>query len=885
LSPTNSESLNRLDELNRVFHLPTESEIRANKIVNLLRLNHLNPEERRNILFLVERHQDRFYLPEDLLGQTTITSHKIPTTDDLPINTKQYRFPPIHKVEINKQVSQLLSNDIIRASTSPYNSPVWVVPKKADSYGNKRWRMVIDYRNLNEKTIGDAYPLPNISDILDQLGAAKYFSVLDLASGFHQISMDPAHAHKTAFSTPHGHYEFTRMPFGLKNAPATFQRLMDQVLSDLQGAELFVYMDDIVVYASSLREHDVKIQKLMNHLRNANLLLQPDKCEFLRREVAYLGHVIGNNGIRPNPKKLAAVKNFPIPRNAKNIKQFLGLAGYYHRFIPNFSGVAKPLTSLLKKNIPFTWKTEQQEAFEFLKTMLCQQPILQYPDFSRPFILTTDASNIAIGGVLSQGTIGQNLPIAYVSRVLNPAETNYSTIEKELLAIIYCTHHFRPYLYGHKFCLVTNHQPLTWLYKVKDPTSRLMRWRLKLDEYNYEIIYKPGSANHNADALSRNPQILAITDSPSSRSVEIIELVSLEEDSNPPSPTPTQFETIDGHSEEHQLLLSPVDDSDTNEQNTEPDSHDDDDEAMYQHLTQAKIKTVRDQLLIQKDNIVILTTLDGHPFDTGAKEFHQQNKIPPLTNLTLGRAHVEPRETGNKKLIILPVKERRTTMTDWDVLQEAIRSVLDVTTELQLTSFSMAKTQQLDDIPWPLVAEELQNVFDHRPITITICENLTVVPPEEERPKIISENHRSTTGGHKGVTKTFFRIRQNYYWNNIKSQVQEYIRNCRECQLKKLVRLKIRQPMVLTDTPGFAFDKVAMDVMGPLPRTRRGNRYILTIQDLLTKYSIAVPMEDTSAVTTAEAFVNNFICRFGCPKAILTDQGTNFLSYLIAKRL
>jgi len=372
LPPADSESLNHLDELNRVFHLTTESETRVNKIVNLLRLNHLNPEERRNVLSLVERHQDRFYLPEDLLGQTTITSHKIPTTDDLPINTKQYRFPPIHKVEINKQVSQLLSNDIIRASISPYNSPVWVVPKKADSHGNKRWRMVIDYRNLNEKTIGDAYPLPNISDILDQLGAAKYFSVLDLASGFHQIPMNPAHAHKTAFSTPHGHYEFTRMPFGLKNAPATFQRLMDQVLSGLQGAELFVYMDDIVIYASSLREHDVKIQKLMNRLRNANLLLQPDKCEFLRREVAYLGHVIGNNGVRPNPEKTAAVKNFPIPRNAKNIKQFLGLAGYYRRFIPNFSGVSKPLTSLLKKNIPFTWKTEQQEAFELLKTMLCQ---------------------------------------------------------------------------------------------------------------------------------------------------------------------------------------------------------------------------------------------------------------------------------------------------------------------------------------------------------------------------------------------------------------------------------------------------------------------------------------------------------------------------------
>lgn len=209
--------------------------------------------------------------------------------------------------------------------------------------------MVIDYRKINEKTLGDAYPLPNICDILDQLGGAKYFSVLDLASGFHQIPMDPADAHKTAFSTPHGHYQFSRMPFGLRNAPATFQRLMDQILTGLQGTELLVYMDDIVVYASSLREHDIKIEKLMKRLRAANLMLQPDKCEFLRHEVAYLGHIITDDGVRPDPQKIASVKNFPVPRNAKNVRQFLGLAGYYRRFIPDFSRIAKPLSDLLKK--------------------------------------------------------------------------------------------------------------------------------------------------------------------------------------------------------------------------------------------------------------------------------------------------------------------------------------------------------------------------------------------------------------------------------------------------------------------------------------------------------------------------------------------------------
>lgn len=236
----------------------SDSQDRINTILALLRLDHLNSEERESVERLIREHPDRFHLPYDNLEATTATEHYIPTIDKIPIHTKQYRFPPVHKEEISRQVNDLLNDQLIENSTSPYNSPLWIVPKKPDSLGNKRWRLVIDYRALNQKTIGDAYPLPNITDILDQLGSAKYFSVLDLASGFHQIPVAKEDAPKTAFSTSHGHYQFLRMPFGLKNAPATFQRLMDTVLSGLQGNELFVYMDDIVIYAKSLREHEVK---------------------------------------------------------------------------------------------------------------------------------------------------------------------------------------------------------------------------------------------------------------------------------------------------------------------------------------------------------------------------------------------------------------------------------------------------------------------------------------------------------------------------------------------------------------------------------------------------------------------------------------------------
>ena len=224
----------------------------------------------------------------------------------------------------------------------------------------------------------------------------------------------------------------------------------------------------------------------------------------MRKEVVYLGHLITEDGVRPNPEKIKAVVEFPVPNSAKDIKSFLGFVGYYRRFIANFSTLSKPLTKLLKRDTPFLWSDDQQQAFEILKSKLIKEPILQYPDMEKEFILTTDASQFSIGGLLSQrNNLGHDLPIAYASRTLNRAEINYSTIERELLAIVWCVRHFRPYLYGRKFKIATDHRPLTWLFNVKDPGLRLVRWRLFLEEYEYEIIYKPGKMNTNADALSR----------------------------------------------------------------------------------------------------------------------------------------------------------------------------------------------------------------------------------------------------------------------------------------------------------------------------------------------------------------------------------------------
>lgn len=485
------------------FNIETKTTALTEDIVQLLRTDHLNAEERKALCKLCRNYDDIFFREDQKLSFTNKIKHRINTSDDLPVYVKSYRYPHVHKEEVRKQINKMLDQGVIRHSFSPWSAPVWVVAKKRDASNIQKWRMVIDYRKLNEKTICDRYPIPNISEILDKLGKSLYFTTLDLASGFHQIEMHPRDIKKTAFSVEGGHFEFVRMPFGLMNAPSTFQRVMDNVLRDLIGTVCLVFLDDIIVYSTSLQEHMENLKKVFDRLRESNLKIQLDKSEFLHKSCAFLGHVVSTDGIRPNPEKISAVKNFPIPKTPKQIKTFLGLLGYYRKFINDFANLTKPLTSCLKKGSKIVLNERYVQAFETCKNILTNDPLLQYPDFSKPFNLTTDASNFALGAVLSQGPIGSDKPICYASRTLTDSEINYSTIEKELLAIVWATKYFRSYLFGNKFRIITDHRPLTWVMNLKEPNSKLIRWRLKLEEFNYEIIYKKGKANTNADALSR----------------------------------------------------------------------------------------------------------------------------------------------------------------------------------------------------------------------------------------------------------------------------------------------------------------------------------------------------------------------------------------------
>lgn len=485
-----------IEEPNRL----TEDAIRP-----LIRTTHLSKYETDELIGIIFKNQDILLRKNEKLSATTAIKHKIITRDENPVYAKSYRQPPAFKRDIEEQIEEMLENKILQHSKSPYSAPTWVVPKKPDASGKKKVRLVIDYRKLNEKTIDDKYPIPQMEEILDNLGDSEYFTTLDLKSGFHQIEMHKDHQMKTAFSTDKGHYEFLRMPFGLKNAPATFQRAMNHVLEGLIGKTCYVYLDDIVVFGSNLEAHLRNLEKVFKRLTDFNLKIQLDKCEFLKRETEFLGHLITPEGIKPNPDKIRKIQEWPIPKTEKQIKQFLGLSGYYRRFIKDYSKLTKPMTKYLKDEQKLNISDpEYQKAFEKLKKILTSDQILAYPDFNKPFILTTDASDYAIGAVLSQIQNGVEKPIAFGSRTLNDTEIKYATYEKEALAIVWAVKKYKPYLHDQQFTLVTDHKPLTFI-KSADKNSKVLRWRLELESFDYKVVYKEGKNNVVADALSRIP--------------------------------------------------------------------------------------------------------------------------------------------------------------------------------------------------------------------------------------------------------------------------------------------------------------------------------------------------------------------------------------------
>lgn len=461
----------------------------------------LNSSQRKSLLKLLKRYESVFKWGQER-GLTNQVRHKIVTTKSTPIKAKQYRLSPQAKQEVRNQVKQMLKEGIIEESESPWCSPVVLVAKKT-SDGSLKFRFCIDFTKLNEITVKDSYPLPRIDETLEALAGSNWFTTLDADSGYWQVELSEDDREKTAFACDDGLYHFKVMPFGLCNGPATFQRLMNKVLRGMTWSRCMVYIDDIIIFSTTFNQHLARLEMVLERLKKANIKLNPSKCHFLQDSIIYLGHRVSGKGIQPDEAKIKCVREMKPPKTAKELKRFLGVVSYYRKFIRRFSHIASRLYKMSESKHKFKWDEAAEKIFNELKQKLLSAPVLVLPDFRKPFRIECDASDVAIGAVLIQTINNKDHPVAYASRHLTKTERRYTVTEKELLSIVWAARHFRPYVLGRPIVFITDHKPLATLKKIKDPAGRIGRMFSRLQDLDFDIVYKSGVTNVLPDFLSR----------------------------------------------------------------------------------------------------------------------------------------------------------------------------------------------------------------------------------------------------------------------------------------------------------------------------------------------------------------------------------------------
>ena len=464
------------------------------------KIEHIHEIRQKILVFMMWKTGTIAWKLQDLRPSSVPVKHYFELTDSTPIYHRPRRMSPRHQRVVQEEIQKMLEAGIIKPSAACWSFPVVIAQKK-----DGKPRFCVDYRELNKVMKADRYPIPNIEEILEELKGHKYFTTLDLFSGYWQIRVAEELKEVTTFTCKLGTFCFEVMPFGLMNAPATFQRMMNEVLKGLSFVR--VYLDDVVIFSNTEREHLDHVLTVLERLAEYNLKIKVTKCDFFQEQLELLGHIVSENGIEVDPEKIAKINNVPVPTNRTEVQSFIGLASYYRRFIRNFAKIAAPLHSLTSKKVDFVWTEEAHDAFEKLKSKMCNSPVLAYPDFTKPFIVETDASSVALGAVLSQkSSDGKIHPLQFASRTMNAAERNYSACEREALAVIFALKKFRVYLLSDEtFTLITDHQALRYAFKKKDVHGRLARWLDLLAEYRFNIEYRPGKENGAADFLSRNP--------------------------------------------------------------------------------------------------------------------------------------------------------------------------------------------------------------------------------------------------------------------------------------------------------------------------------------------------------------------------------------------
>lgn len=776
---------------------------------------------------LLLKYQDCF---SDHLGRTSLIQHQIDTGYSKPIKLRPYRVSPARQHIISNEITKMLNEGIIEPCNSPYAAPVTLQPKKDGSL-----RFCIDFRQLNAVTIRDVYPIPRIDDTLDQIQNAKYFTSMDLRSGFWQIELDPSSRDKTAFISHAGLFRFRVMPFGLTNAPATFQRLMDLVLGGLKWSCALVYLDDIIVYSSSFTDHLSHLALVLDKIQQSGLTLKIEKCQFCRTHLKYLGHIVSKDGIHPDPAKLTAVREYPVPTTFKAVRTFLGLSSYYRRFINNYSTIAEPLLALTRQSNSksFSWSEACQQSFDLLRQRLIEAPVISYPNFDKPFILQLDASDVGLSAILAQqlpdddGKIREHV-IGYASRTLNSTERKFSASERECLAIVFGCNYFRPYLEGVRFTAVTDHKALRWLHSTKDLNSRLARWAMQISTYDIQIQHRPGTENGPPDALSRHP-----------------------------------IDVNTNHINDDDELLSSV------------------------------IFTISSNYPCQhSDHHVYATTSD--PGYLLLLDYFRSDSLPPAS-LQIPISLVSTSTSNQPSSSVIA----NINIADNINLYEQIRnaqwndpSLLPLLNFLQhqhvptlnnLQKFyGLARLHRVIDGALYRVFRTRHSPDHQARIQPLSSERVLLVIPTSEVPRVLQLAHDHATAAHLGRRKTLSRLTSRFYWPHMRRDVINYVQACTLCQQYKPTNQKpggLMKPIIVSEP----WHTVGIDITGPFTKTRRSNRFILVVVDYFTKWVELFPLQSVKAKIIAQTFLDEVICRFGFPIRVISDNGVQFLSNIFTQ--
>lgn len=698
------------------------------------------------------------FLKEVVAGNCDVVQHTIELTNQQPIKQTPRRIPWHLRTEVDTIIEEMKEQGVIEESQSPWVSPAVLVKKKDGTI-----RFCVDYRRLNDVTKKNSYPLPRIDDILDQLAGNVWFTTLDLKSGYWQVRLSSAAKEKAAFSIGRGLWQFTVMPFGLCNAPATFERLMEKVLHGLISKICFVYLDDVIIYGKDFDEMMENLEQVFLRIRTANLKINPKKCAFLKQKVKYLGYVISAEGIATDPEKVSAVATWPCPKSKKQVRSFLGFCSYYRKFIKGFSLIAKPLFGLTEEGRKFQWTTECQTAFDRLKEIFISPPVLSFPFGTGEFILDTDASNHGIGAVLSQVQDGEEKIIAYFSRVFSKQERNYCITRRELLAAVDAMKSFHHYLYGRRFTVRTDHISLRWLLSFRNLEGQLARWLERLQQYDFEVCYRSGKSHGNADALSRRPcQIFGCR---YCGKIEATEATAKRE------------------------CVARI---------------------IFSGESDAEWRTAQ-----LRDPVVLMFL-----------RARETNKRPSWQEVT-------SQETAAKVY--------------WS--------------------------------HWNALVVENGVLFKKWESPNPRKSFLQVVVPRDKISEVLAEAHDSPSAGHFGVNKTLAKLRKRYYWATCKSDVENWCASCKICVARKGPSSKGKSSLQVYNV-GCPFERLQVDILGPLPVSSAGNKYLLVVVDCFTKWPEAFPLKSKRAIPVAETLVGQVFSRHGIPLELHTDQGRNFESNL-----